>query len=117
MKDCDTMVVALRMLRDLVECDKHAEVCRKVGLVPPSPDVDEIEHMASHERAETIDPILEEMFDAADIAAEVILKIGTLNWVEAPNAVDIAQTKSIARAACVAVLCYLAEAGLVEVAK
>lgn len=115
MKDCDTMSVALRMLRDLIECNQHAEVCRRIGLVPPSADVDEIEHMASHERAEVIDPILEETFDAADIAAEVILRIGTLNWTELPNEADIAQTKSIARATCVAVLCYLAEAGLVEV--
>ncbi|MEU1552116.1 hypothetical protein ABZ517_05265 [Streptomyces scabiei] len=67
------------MLRDVVACRDYHEVCRMLGLVPASPDVDQIEHYKSHMRIEEFNRVAGEVFSHADIAADLLYRLARLN--------------------------------------
>jgi hypothetical protein len=111
------VLVARRMLRDIVECAEHDSISRALGFVPASPDVDETEHMASHERLEATEPLTPEIIGSADIAAEVLLKLGSMSWPSQPSHDDRMQARAMCRAACIAVIAHLVDTRFLEVAR
>jgi len=59
----DDTLVARNMLRDLTPCDDFDETARRVGFIPASSDVDQIEHHQSHIRCSAVEPLSEVIAD------------------------------------------------------
>lgn len=110
------VIVARRMLRDIVECSEYDSISRALGFVPAGPEVEDSEHMASHERLEATAPLVDQIFDAADIAGEVLLRLGTLSWPLPPSEEDREQTQRLCRTTCMAVITHLVDMRFLEVA-
>lgn len=110
------VLIARRMLRDIVECADHDAVSRALGFIPAGPEVEESEHMASHERLEVTAPLTNQIFAAADIASEVLLKLGTLSWPSPPTQEEREQTRAMCRATAMAVITHLVDTHHLEVA-
>lgn len=51
-------MLAKRLVWDAVPCDQAEAVSRILGLPPTSPDVDEMEHRAAHERLRQAAPVM-----------------------------------------------------------
>lgn len=68
-------VVFRGMLRDIVACDDFSDACRMLGLIPSSPDVDEVEHLQSHQRLELFGDVADEALAHAEIAGDVLYRV------------------------------------------
>lgn len=75
----EALAISRGMLRDIVACRDYHEVCRMLGLVPPGPDVDEVEHYKSHMRIEEFNKVAGDVFPHADIVAELLYRLLRLN--------------------------------------
>ena len=106
------------MLRDVVACSDFDEVCRLLGLVPASPEVDRIEHYQSHMRIEKLNQVADEVFARTDIAADMLVRLTRLNR-EVDDDEDDEDERAmyavISRTAVGAVLGHLLDQGILEV--
>lgn len=106
------------MLRDIIACDDYYTVCRLMGMVPAGPDVDEIEHYKSHERLERFDPVAEDAFTHADIAAELLYRLTHLGC-DGEDDEDENRERAmftlVSRTAASTVIGYLLEKGILGV--
>ena len=61
-----------RVLRDVVPCSMVEKVTSDVGLQPASPDVEDVEHRASHVRLLAIAPLLPVIMNMSVYAAAAV---------------------------------------------
>ncbi|WP_274032493.1 hypothetical protein [Streptomyces sp. MMBL 11-1] len=100
------------MLRDIVACSDYQEVCRKLGLVPASPDVDRIEHLLSHTRIEEFNRLATDAFRHADVAALVLYRLSRIHDEDdADSEVERQMFQAISRTAVATVVAHLLEKG------
>ncbi|MEU3979603.1 hypothetical protein AB0465_18070 [Streptomyces griseoviridis] len=118
MPDIETSAPAVfrGMLRDIVACRDFDEVCLMLGLVPAGPDVDEVEHIQSHQRIEQFMPVAYEALSHADVAANVLCRLTHLSG----DGRDIdersmAMFNFVSRTACTAVISHLLENGTLKI--
>lgn len=109
--------VRREMLRDLVECHEFSSLCLALGMVPAGPEVDASEHAASHERIAAVRPIFDHLCEAADIAADVLLRLASLGSPEQPDGEDYEHYRALCRTASMAVITHLASDGALEVTR
>lgn len=118
MPDIETTAPAIfrGMLRDIVACSDYDDVCLLLGLVPAGPEVDEVEHLASHYRIERFMPVAAEALNHADVAANVLCRLTRLSGDEREVDEDsLAMFNFVTRAACTAVISQLLESGALEI--
>lgn len=97
------------MLRDMVHCQDFPEISARLGFIPASDDVEDVEHRESHFRCEALLPIVPDILHAATDAGELLnaLSDGTPETCE--DTVDAARRVSIA------VIARLVDSGALEV--
>ncbi|MEV7902197.1 hypothetical protein [Streptomyces anulatus] len=101
------------MLRDIVACRDYREVCRKLGLVPASPDVDRREHYQSHARMEGFDVMADDVFLHADVAGQVLYRLSRVHQADDDGDHEIERQvfQAISRTAVATVIAHLLEQG------
>jgi hypothetical protein len=100
------------MLRDMVHCHDFPELSQRLGFVPASEDVEEIEHRESHFRCEALFPILPDIFHAATEAGALLSAMSEENTPEYCE-----ENVDAARRVCVAVIARLVDDGALEVTR
>jgi hypothetical protein len=108
-------IVARQMLRDIVQCSDFTQILKSLGLVPPSPDVDEREHMASHARLDATYLVADDICSTADVAADVLLRLGAMGAPSGPTTDERAYIQAMARSACLATITHLVSTGVLVI--
>ncbi|MFF8283367.1 hypothetical protein ACF06W_11660 [Streptomyces albus] len=116
--ETEVRTVFRAMLRDVVACSDYHEVCHLLGLVPASPDVDEVEHDQSHARIAGFMPVAAQTLLHADIASSVLYRLIQLDDSdEEDEPYARAVLDVIARTACSTVISHLLEQGTLEIGR
>lgn len=103
------------MLRDVVHCSEYEQTCKRMGMVPASPEVDHLEHRNSHARIRDYAEIEDGANTYADLAAEVVLHLAYNEDDEAFE--DIRDTyHHLARIVSAEVVSHLLEDGTLQIA-
>lgn len=97
------------ILRDMVDCKDFHELAERLGFVPASGEVEEMEHRESHLRCDALAPVMHDLLMAASVAGALLTDLaeGT------PEACE--STMGAAHRVALAVVAHLVDRGLLEV--
>lgn len=104
-----------KALRDVVACDEFENACARLDLIPPSQDVDEVEHRASHARHQAILPILDRVAVKVLAAADTWYLTQYLDEDDEPDLAQMAVFRQLAIRCAISSLGQLAEEGDITV--
>jgi hypothetical protein len=110
-----TPSIKKKLVRDAMPCDQVDRFLRVMGLFPGSPEVEEMEHRASHHRLNQVAPINPMLLQVASLSGEVIGRGILENQGIAPDEELIASYQKVARAAAQTVIANLIDMNLLHI--
>lgn len=107
-----------RLLWDIVPCPSVSEMLPLMGLIPDSADVAEMEHVASHQRLQNLEPmsgLLEILVPLVSGITASAMLVNSGNQVDEETALGLQHHHSrVVRSAVYAVLANLLDMGLIS---
>lgn len=110
-----TVATRKKLIHDVTPCGTADRFMRAMGLVPGSPEVEEMEHRASHRRLNQTAPISNVITTVASLAGEVIGRCILENQGLEPDPETVASYQKVARTASQAVIANLLDMNLLHI--
>lgn len=105
-----------KMMWDIIPCDRVEQFMPKMGVTPASAEGEKVEHRLSHERLDTLAPILGVLTQLGILGGEVAVRAILENQGnDDPDPAFVAQYAMVGAAVSRAVIGNLIELGLIDI--
>jgi hypothetical protein len=110
-----TQNVRMKLIHDLTPCGEAERFMRAFGMIPGSPEVEEMEHRASHVRLNATAPVNQVLQVVAGLAGEVVGRCILENQGVDPDPELVASYQKVAMASSQAVVAHMLEMDLLHI--